>query len=476
MAYSYITQVQAVAQLAALLDDPNNLYWSFAELAIYLTEAVRTFSGLSRFYRARAAFQLAPTVPFYDLPKLIPQRSYNVLDTDIATTCALHLLESPPTGNIWNGTDQFSLSDVADAITRRTNQFLLDTECTVSLTGGFGLTWDQATMTWDQLIATWDQLGLGAVVTITPPEDRVQMPDNVIAVRHANFADGSGNQYSLWQDDQWSVDSGSNSLAKQTPGRPLVYTLSETPALTLRLSPPPIQSGLLELATISAVGPFNPLTGTTLGIPDDYSWVVKWGVLADLLGRDGQASDPYRAQYCESRYQEGVIACRAGSSVLDVQLEGQPFWMTSYTQMRDAIPSWRSARQKPKVGAMLGQNLVAFGPVPARAHGVTMDVVANAVVPTPGGFVQVGREELGVILRYAKHLAAFKMAGQEFMETMDGWQAMVKLGVQMNSALRAESRNLVAMRDLASIDRRFKPDRMPSPEKQQAALVGQGIN
>lgn len=476
--YSYITQAQAVAQLAALLDDPSSIYWSAAELGVYLTESIRTFSGLSRFYRARASFPLSPTVPFYDLPKLIPQRSYNVRDTDIIAACAYHLIEPQPAGNplAWTGTDQFALSDIADAVTRRVNQFLLDTECTISIVGGLGLTWDEATMSWDALAASWDSLGLGPMVPITPPSDRVPLPDNVIAIRHANWADSFGNRYSLWPDDQWSIDSGANSAAKQTPGRPAIYSVSETPALTMRLSPPPSQTGILELVTVNAAGPFNPATGATLGIPDDYAWAVKWGVLADLLG-DGQARDPLRSNYCQARYEEGVLACRAGSSVLDAQLNGAPFWMGPYTQMQNTMPRWRAQLKKPTVGAMLGQNLLAFGPVPDQPYGASMDVVANAVVPTgPGEFLQVGREEFGVVLQYARHLACFKMGGQEFIETMDGWQRMVKLGLQMNGALRAQSRNLAAMRDLALIDRQFQPDRIPSPELEQRQQQAVGAN
>ncbi len=280
-----------------------------------------------------------------------------------------------------------------------------------------------------------------------------------------------GNWYSLWESDQWAIDAGANSLARQAPAQfPVQYSVSETPQLVLRMFPAPDQSGQIELITVDAIADFQPQTeANLLRVPDDYAWAVKWGALADLLGRDGQARDPMRAKYCEMRYQEGVIACRAGASMLDVQLNGAPFWMTSYTQMQNAIPNWRANLQKPTFGAMLGQNLIAFGAVPDSAYSVSMDVARNAIVPVlPGDFIQVGREQLDVILGYARHLAAFKMGGTEFEDTFDGWQRMVKLGVQMNSVLRSHSTDLAAMRDLAILDREFHPDQSPSPEKQLA--------
>jgi hypothetical protein len=303
------------------------------------------------------------------------------------------------------------------------------------------------------------------IAPVTPGNDRVPLPDNIIAIRHANWGDTFGNYYSLWPDDQWAIDSGYNSAAKQTPDRPQIYSTSETPLLTMRLFPPPSQSGSLELITVNANnGLADPPTGAPLGIPDDFSWAIKWGALADLLGRDGQSRDAMRAKYCQMRYDEGVVACCAGSSILDVQINGAPAWATSYTQMQASMPRWRAQRKKPTVAAILGQNMIAFAPVPDQNYGASMDMVINAPIPTSGSFVQLGREQLDVVLGYARHIAAFKMGGQEFVDTMDGWQRMVKLGVQMNGALRAQSRNLVAMRDLAQIDRQFQPDQIPAPE------------
>ncbi len=43
-----------------------------------------------------------------------------------------------------------------------------------------------------------------------------------------------------------------------------------------------------------------------LPIPRMLTWVVKWGLIADLLKKEGEANDPVRAQAAEAIYKRGV--------------------------------------------------------------------------------------------------------------------------------------------------------------------------
>lgn len=432
--YSYATLAQVRSQLRDLLDAN---FWTDAELNIYIVESIRTFGGLSRFFRQRASFSLTAGTPFYDLTALVPSRSFNVTSQSLVLAAQYHLLE-PPTSPTWTGTDMFDLTQAADSLTRRTNQFLLETSCTLS---------------------TSQQTAAAA--------SRIALDDTVIDVRHANWQDQSGTWTSMWEEDEWSIDAAANSAAAQAAQpAPTIYSVTETPVLSLRVAPTPQNAGTLELVTISAAPNFDPPSGATVPIPDDFCWVVKWGMLADMLSSEGQASDAQRMKYCQARYQEGIIAARAASSMMDVQLNGAPFWLDAYTRMQAAIPGWRNTEEQPSIAAMLGLNVLAFGPVPDSAYGVSGDVVVNATVPSADtDFIAVGREELDVILAYARHLACFKLGGSEFMETLDGWQRMVKLAVRMNAGLRAHSRDLVALRDPALLDRQFHPDQQPEPQE-----------
>ena len=435
--YSYATLAQARSQLRDLLDAN---FWTDAELNIYLVESIRTFSSLSRFFRKRLSFSTTANNPYFDLTTL-SGRSFNVTSTSLVQIAQYHLLE-PPTSPTWTGTDMFTLSQAADSLTRRANQFLLDTVCTVS----------------------HSQQSAAAA-------SRIPVDDSVIAVRHANWLDASSTWTSLWEEDEWSIDAANNSAAAQAAKpNPTIFSVVETPVLNVRVAPTPTNAGTLELVSVNTAGNFNPPSGATLPIPDDFCWVVKWGMLADMFGSDGQANDSQRAKYCEARYQEGVIAARAAVSIMDIQLNGAPFWLDAYTRMQAAIPSWRNTTGQPRVGAIAGLNLLAFGPVPDGVYGVSGDCFVNATVPSADSdFIQVGREELDVILGYARHLACFKCGGDEFTQTLDGWQRMVKLATQQNAILRAHARELVALRDPALLDRMFRPDQVPGPEQAVSA-------
>jgi len=43
-----------------------------------------------------------------------------------------------------------------------------------------------------------------------------------------------------------------------------------------------------------------------LPIPANLAWAVKYGIMADMLGKEGEAQDTKRAKYCESRFGEGI--------------------------------------------------------------------------------------------------------------------------------------------------------------------------
>jgi hypothetical protein len=64
--------------------------------------------------------------------------------------------------------------------------------------------------------------------------------------------------------------------------------------------------GTYEAVVLQSGAAFNPPTATILGIPDDFAWVLEWGALAELLGRESEAIDNERAIYCQKMYQEGL--------------------------------------------------------------------------------------------------------------------------------------------------------------------------
>lgn len=104
----------------------------------------------------------------------------------------------------------------------------------------------------------------------------------------------------------------------QDNGYPGWETLTGTPSaiieepripLSFKLSPIPTTSGSVEglyVADPTAIGD----ACVPLPIPNFLCWGLKYGVMADMLNKEGEANDPKRAQYCESRFQECIQLAR----------------------------------------------------------------------------------------------------------------------------------------------------------------------
>lgn len=98
---------------------------------------------------------------------------------------------------------------------------------------------------------------------------------------------------------------------------PSVWNIDTAVPLQVNLSPAPSftgTNGQIILAYISKIPSIpNPpiIGGTPLAIPDDFTPFIKYGVLADLFNKSGEAYDPIRAQLCESVFQLGVQVSQA---------------------------------------------------------------------------------------------------------------------------------------------------------------------
>jgi hypothetical protein len=101
-------------------------------------------------------------------------------------------------------------------------------------------------------------------------------------------------------------------------GRPGWQALTGTPdsyiehvydnSVKIQLVPAPASAGVLvsyytQLPLLSAIS-----LGTAVGsdMPDAVAPYIKWGAVAELLGREGPLNEPARAAYAEERFQEGL--------------------------------------------------------------------------------------------------------------------------------------------------------------------------
>ena len=441
MPYSYITFAQMKTELANRLDDYGKVYWIDGELGLYLQEAMRTWQALTGTWRNRMIFntQNPPSSPvnfWYDLTaqagSVIP---FTLKDQDLIFVMMYHLIEPQLSGGAYVGTDQFTLNDIVQALQRRRDQFLLETGMVTSRQVVFGP---------------------------PPPASRMALPDSIIDVRRVAWYDQLTNTYStLYKSDEWGSESFQPAWATSPANPPQQYSIAASPPVTLQLIPPPLNTGEIELIAVVAGAALNPAVGVLLGIPDNFAHVIKWGALADLLGRDGQPRDALRASYCEQRWQEGVFAARMHTSVVTAYLNGVQTFPESIHSLSSYRSGWQNQVGAPDLLALMSWNLVAINPTDTNGpYSVMMDVVCNAPVPVlDGDQVQVAREELDALLSYAQHLAAFKEAGQEFADSVPLYQRMIELAKVRNSRLKAAVPFYEALSDRARIQEMESPRR-----------------
>ena len=448
MPYSYITLAQFLVALSARLQDSSNQFWSTSELTLYIQEALRTWNAMAAWYRSKFTFNTSVADPFYDLSTvagtLIP---YTVTGQDLFQQIEALLLE-PVTAGTWSGSEQFTADDIATAIQNSRDQFLLETGLVLNHVDGV----------------------TGNILT-----GRFDMDDTVIDLRRAAYFDANGNFTLLWRSDEYELNAYMQNWSVD-PGPPSVYSIVATPPVRVQIAPLPNIPGTLDLITVNAGATVDPTLAVPLGIPDDFAWVVKFGALSDLLSKDGPPADPFRAQYCDKRWEEGIQLARVSTSVLFAQIDGLSTHVSSVFDIDTNLVNWQNLPvTAPYAIGMAGMNLLVLAPSPdAGPHSVALDVLSNMPVPVNAGdFIQVGREELDVITDYAEHLAAFKMSGAEFMATMEGYQRMVRLAVQQNARWRAVSKmpgddHNRARRDFSQVRRREHPE----PDTASADMEG----
>jgi hypothetical protein len=411
MAYTYATNAQALADLAARLYDTTSQQWSLAELLVWLNEALRTWNALTSTWRQDQVVPLLPNTNWYDLSTLAgTPRPYTVTDHDLLEALEYHLLE-PLTAVyplVWSGSTQFTVQDLLDALGDRRNETLGASNPTIT------------------------RILIPALISTT-----AVLPDNVIGLRRVTWLPVAGSGYSpvtLVQADLESKADYDWGYTVAPPEPPSAWLQNAEPPLTFTVDRVPPCPGQYECLVVQAGGAFSTAAATLLRIPDDWSWVVKWGALACLLGREGNAKDSLRAEYAARRFADGLSLLVDAPIVLGGRINNLPCSVDSVRNGDDFAVGWQAAGV-PSNLYTIGNLVGATSPLVAATYSATLSVVTNA--PLDPVFVQVSRDNYDAIIDYAQHLASFKMGGAEFAATLPLLQSFIKQASLFNDKLGA---------------------------------------
>lgn len=463
MPYSYATLEDLKTELAARLDDRHRIFYIDRELELYIQEAFRTFGLLTGFWRDRFVFNTKPGFQSYAIQELPEARGlvdFTLTDLNMIEVLQYHLLETRAalhSQTHWAGTEMFTLEDLATALERRRNQFLADTGVVLKR---------------DLVDITPDVIG------------RTRLEDSIVDVRRCVFVGAEPFHYytHLRREDEVALTSFQPEwiVSRDTPS---AWSVMAPPPLELQLAPPPIASGELDIVAVKSGANFRPgaEVATALGIPDDCSWIIKWGALADLMAKDGVCRDPVRQQFAEEAYGHGVLLARLLPVILGAELNGVSLIPVTLDELDSAVPDWQNHTGTPTDVAVQGSNLVWVYPTPDREYAITLDVVRKANVPVRDHDpIQLGREQVEGILDYSEHLAVFKCAGTEWHATSTNANNFIAQALTFNRRLSASARYAIAAKQRSIKEKFSRPRRIEAdgvgalPATQQEQGVPRG--
>jgi hypothetical protein len=409
--YSFVNLSTARQQLSNRLYDSSQVFWPASELTAIIQEALRTWNAITSMWRGEFTFALQNAKTFYDLTVVSNTlRPLTVTDTSLVTAIEAHLLE-PQTAVYpltWSGSVQYSLDDILNAIQRRRDEVLSITGCSITR----------------------------RTIAMTP--GRIALPDTVLDVRRLAYLPASGSPYVIWRDDVWGLQSYESAWPQSAPGQANVFSVSTEPPLTFDVDVTPNVNGQYELLTVESGGNLSTAQASTFTIPDDWMWVVKWGALADLFGRESNANDALRMQYCESRYRQAVQWMMDAPALLAARLNNVPLQVDAVREADNYRTNWQAETPtQPTICLTAGLNLVGFAAPPdAGAYTITATVVENAPIPVADGDnIQMGRDDYAAMLDYCVHVAMLKCGGAEFADTMPLYDRFLKQAKLYNSKL-----------------------------------------
>ena len=486
--YNWLTLNAGIAQLAARLVDSKNVFWTSAECQLYITRALQQYNLLTNCWKAD--FQYNSQNLWNSLGTLAGSpRLRTATDAQSYTMMQYKLLEPPSGAAAWTGTSQFSLYDLQNALQNRRNEMLQTTACNDVLVQNIALTPNtRRTYLPD---TTLDVPRVRYLALQTSPTATGSIGSNLITVTNAaNIAIGqlvSGTGIALWaivtgivglnvslslpnigvvsgviqfftpttlyRDDTVALEWYEAPLYQLPAGTPQTFQLSSQPPLSFDVDITPNQAGVYEAIILQSGPTFAPPAVTLLGIPNDWAWILEYGALADLLGRETEATDRERSNYCLKRYQDGLNLIQKTPWIMLGNVNGEACHVGSLSASDRYSVGWD---QTP---SSFGPSIVTAGidflaaPV-GSSVGVT--VLGNApILDATGTYLQVSRDQWDTVLDLAQAFACFKMGGQDWKEAL----ALEARAIQFCAAENSRLKSTGSFSDVL-LDRGSSQDRM----------------
>lgn len=217
----------------------------------------------------------------------LPWTEYGVLANELLNEIQYHLLCTADLGQTW---DLWSKDEVLNRLNERLRHFMMITGIVVQraffLSGTTGSSVLSLTPMLRVLRVSYDAADPTQLPVYSYINKKILQPTDQL-------------QADLLFPD-WQTSSATPFSYIQDPQRPSEITI--VPAM-------PVNSRV-ELLFVPFPAEITA-SSVSLPIPNVFTPFLKWGVIADLLSKEGEANDPERAAYAESLYQLGLALAKA---------------------------------------------------------------------------------------------------------------------------------------------------------------------
>jgi hypothetical protein len=408
--FAWLTFGQAKAEVALRLGDEANIFWTATELGLYVIESLRVFNALTAYWATPYTFSFSQTsANWYAANGTGSPRKPTLTDTDVYTLIEYHLLE-PPTGSTWTGTNQFAIADLSQACSRRRNEILQAAACNMAESS----------------------------LPMTQNTSAVALTDLVLDVRRCRWvpAPNEGSPVTLQRGDSRTFQYFTPRYA-QTIQNPLRWDVIGSPPQAITVDTMVNAPSVLQVLGMAGGADFAPPTSSPLLMPDDWTWVLKFGAMADILSKEQEGKDLQRAQYCRQRYMEGLKLMAHMPWLLQGLINGVPVDTQALAGADRTNYEWQSrAGAFPEI-VVGGIDMYAVSPIPTDTLSLLLMIVGNAPIPAnDAAEIQVPRDVMDAILSEAQHLALFKCGGAEFQQSIALHKEFVAMCLKTNARLR----------------------------------------
>lgn len=412
MLYTHTKVKDLIDRILKSFGDTNGVTFLREEVRLGISEGLQIIDSIAYINRDITKFKLPTETSFVDLLSISELNDSLAFDKDIDEMkfeLNRHLLEDEDSLATTLGT-VFDTSLYDFFIEKKTIEFLIETGILLNVSS--------------------IDLGL-------PPISVLELNSDILNVRRLSaFID---NKYTNVVQESEENIKAFYSLDSINSANPCYFSLTTQPRNILRFYPKISNTGQLRLLSIK-----KPSIQTTIPIPTNLSWAIKYGVLYEYYRLEGDGKDEKRAEYCKNRWQQGINIARDYFSVLEIRLEGIPASFDSIANLDYFNSNWEndvvsSTNDIRSLGISFASwNLIALHK--KLDAGLDIDVelefLRNAILPeTEDDYVQIPYELLNILTAYVHHYLLLKFGGPLFFNTIEKVSSLLQSLVKENARL-----------------------------------------